>query len=166
MSMLLTILLILLLMAALWTVITRTLLVSAIGLAVTSAILTIIMFLLDAPLAAVFELSICSGLITVVFISTISLTHSHPTEISHSREKDFLKWYWLLPVILILLSFGLAKFPFAFGFNLFRNAVPLEVRQVLWEHRLLDILGQIVIILAGVFGIVTLFKERKQDDKS
>ncbi|MFA5085344.1 MAG: hypothetical protein WC482_03165, partial [Candidatus Omnitrophota bacterium] len=59
--------------AASWTVMTRSLLKSTIGLALTSAIITIIMFRLGSPLAAVFELSVCTGLITAVFVSTISL---------------------------------------------------------------------------------------------
>ena len=66
--------LILLIVAALGTVMTRSLLRSAMGLALTSAILTVFMFRLGAPLAGVFELSVCTGLISVLFISTISLT--------------------------------------------------------------------------------------------
>ena len=65
--------LILLVVAALWTVMTRSLLRSAIGLALTSAILTLAIFRMNASLAAVFELSVCAGLIPVLFISVISL---------------------------------------------------------------------------------------------
>jgi NADH:ubiquinone oxidoreductase subunit 6 (subunit J) len=51
------IVLLFLIAAALWTVMTRSLIRSALGLALTSAILGIIMFRFDAWLAAVFELS-------------------------------------------------------------------------------------------------------------
>jgi ethanolamine transporter EutH len=34
-----------------------------------------------------------------------------------------------------------------------------SVQQVIWHTRQLDIAGQIIIILAGVFGVVILFKE-------
>jgi ethanolamine transporter EutH len=34
---------------------------------------------------------------------------------------------------------------------------------VLWYLRRLDLLGQIVILLAGAFGVVMLFKERKNE---
>jgi hypothetical protein len=37
-----------------------------------------------------------------------------------------------------------------------------DVRVILWNERLLDVLGQVVIMLAGVFGVVVLFKERKK----
>jgi NADH-quinone oxidoreductase subunit J len=52
----------------------KDLLKSAISLAVASAILAIIFYQLDAPYAAMFELSVCAGLITVLFASTINLT--------------------------------------------------------------------------------------------
>ncbi len=56
------------------TVMIRDLLKAAVSLAALSAVLTVILFMLKAPLAAVFELSVCAGLITVVFVSTISMT--------------------------------------------------------------------------------------------
>jgi len=34
------------------------------------------------------------------------------------------------------------------------------LRSVLWEHRALDVLGQILIILGGTFGVLVLTKER------
>jgi NADH-quinone oxidoreductase subunit J len=47
---------------------------SAISLAVASALLGIIFYQLSSPYAAVFEISVVAGLITVLFMSTISLT--------------------------------------------------------------------------------------------
>ena len=61
------IILIILVIAALWAAMTRSLLRSAIGLALISLILTIIMFRLHSGLAAVFELSVCAGLIRSFF---------------------------------------------------------------------------------------------------
>lgn len=52
----------------------KDLLQSAISLAVASIILAIIFYQLDSPYAAMFELSVCAGLITVLFVSTINLT--------------------------------------------------------------------------------------------
>ncbi len=52
----------------------KDLLQSAIMLGVSSAILSIAFFIANAPIAAAFELVVCAGLITVLFISTISLT--------------------------------------------------------------------------------------------
>lgn len=52
----------------------RNLLFAAISLAALSAVLAIIFYQLNSPYAGVFELSVCAGLITVLFVSVISLT--------------------------------------------------------------------------------------------
>ena len=85
--------LILTVVAAVWTVMGRSLLKATIGLAVTSALISIIIFRLNSPLAAVFELSVCTGLITAVFVSTISmtkpLTHKEILQASKDRFKRY-----------------------------------------------------------------------------
>lgn len=145
--------------AASWTVMTRSLLKSTIGLALTSAIITIIMFRLGSPLAAVFELSVCTGLITAVFVSTISLvkplTHKEIVKLS----KDRLKRFWYLPVIMIAVGAVLICLKLPVDFKIPVKLAQSDMRGVLWNSRQLDIFGQIVVLLAGVFGIVLLFKE-------
>ena len=96
-------------LAAAWTVMTARLLRSVIGLALTSMILTIIMFKLNSPLAAVFELSVCAGLISAIFISCISLTQRLTDEQAAARQKERFSKFWLLPVILVLT--GVAPVP-------------------------------------------------------
>ena len=149
-----------LVLSALWTVMTRSILRSAIGLALTSVVLTIVMFRLHAPLAAVFELSVCAGLISVLFISTISLTQPYTNEEILQRMKDMYKRFKYLPLLLV----GLGVFLF-----FARLGVPIpspagevvtDARIVLWNLRSIDILGQILVLLIGVFGVVILFKER------
>ena len=150
-------------LAALWTVMTRSLLKAALGLAVTSAIVTILMFRLDSPLAAVFELSVCAGLITAVFISAISLMKplTHKETLALSKER--IKRYWYLPVIMIVAGFLLTKLAVPMNFKMPVEVANLDVRNVMWNSRPLDLLGQVIILLAGVFGIVLLFKDRKKD---
>ena len=160
-----TALLVAMMIAALWTVMGRSLLKAAIGLAVTSAIITILMFRMDSPLAAVFELSVCAGLMTVIFVSTISLTkpltHKEIVELSKERHKRF----GYLPLILIITSIGLTLIRI-------RNNItaPLagdagaSVQQVMWNMRPLDMFGQIIIIIIGALGVVILFEERKNDE--
>jgi NADH-quinone oxidoreductase subunit J len=145
--------------AAVWTVMTTRLLRSVIGLAITSVILTIIMFQLQSPLAAVFELSVCAGLISAIFISSIGLTQRLTDEQLAVRKKERLSKFWLLPVILVLAGVALYQLNIPFDFNL--PAAPFEndVRNIIWNLRHLDLLGQIVILLAGAFGVVVLFKE-------
>ena len=52
----------------------KEILFSAISLAVLSAIIAIMFFKLNSAYAGVFELSVCAGLITALFVSVISLT--------------------------------------------------------------------------------------------
>jgi NADH-quinone oxidoreductase subunit J len=152
--------LVLTLLSALCAVMMRGLIRAVLGLAATSIFLTILMFMLGANLAAVFELSVCSGLITVVFISTISMTQ--PSSQAELREKTSarLRRYWYLPVILVVVGAGLAFFAVGLHVDLPPPTEPVDVRDLLWKMRQTDLLGQVVVILAGVFGVITLFKER------
>ena len=81
-------LLVFLLIAAVWTVMAARLLASVIGFAVTSAILTILIFRLNAPLAGVFELSVGAGLIPVLFVATIGLTQRLTGDKLQARRTD------------------------------------------------------------------------------
>jgi len=154
------ILLFILVAAALWTVMTRSLLRSAIGLALTSVILTIIIFRLNSPLAAVFELSVCAGLISVLFVSTISLTHPLTKEEIMQHMKDRLARFWYLPVIIIILGVILSPMQINPVINLPAAESVKDVRHVIWNVRQIDLLGQMIVLLVGVFGVVILFKER------
>ncbi|HUS80438.1 MAG TPA: hypothetical protein VM283_04160 [Armatimonadota bacterium] len=40
------------------------------------------------------------------------------------------------------------------------HAMDYALRAALWEHRSLDLIGQILIILGGTFGVLVLTKER------
>jgi NADH-quinone oxidoreductase subunit J len=160
------ILLILMLIAALWTVMGRSLLKATISLAITSTIITILMFRLDSPLAAVFELSVCTGLITVIFVSTISLTkpltHKEITELSKNRMKRF----WYLPVIIAVVGAGLILM------KIKNDMIPMsgewsllhDVKSILWNFRQLDMFGQIVVLIIGALGVSILFEERRRDE--
>ena len=156
-----------LLVAGVCTVMISDLLLAAIGLAVSSATLTLILFHLGGPLAAVFELSVCAGLITVVFIATISLTKADSCEDERWEKLRILKRFVFLPLVVAIVGWRLA----VSGIHAERIAAPLSgevegVRQALWFVRRLDLLGQILIILAGVFGVVVLFKGKDDDGEA
>jgi NADH-quinone oxidoreductase subunit J len=141
---------------------TRSLLRSAIGLALTSAILTIVMFRMGAPLAGVFELSVCAGLIPVLFISVISLTQplTYKEIVEHMKVR--LKRFWALPLIVIILGIAFVFVNAKFKVNAPLAANQIDARSLLWHLRQFDLLGQIIILFSGVFGVVVLFKERKK----
>ena len=154
------IILIALVVAALWTAMTRSILRSAIGLALTSVILAVVMFRLNSPLAAVFELSVCAGLISVLFISTISLTQPYATQEIVQRMKAMFSRFRFLPLILIGLGVGLSFINMKPLINLPPVETVKDARVVLWNLRRIDVIGQILILLTGVFGVVILLKER------
>jgi NADH-quinone oxidoreductase subunit J len=152
-----------LVLGAAWTVMTPTVLRSVIGLALTSVVLTVLMFQLRSPLAAVFELSVCAGLISAIFISTISLTQPDTDRDTEATEKERLRRYWYLPVILLLVGVAMLGLSLPIEIKELKPPVPTEdVRHLLWNVRQLDLFGQIVILLGGAFGVVALFKEWKK----
>lgn len=145
---------------ALWTVTAKSLLKAMIALAVASVIISILMFRLNAPLAGVFELSVCAGLVTAIFASAISLTKPLSYQETKELTKNRYKKYWLLPVLAIgaaAVVYFLCK-P-VINISLPQNTTTLNVREVFWNLRHMDIFGQIILIILGAVGVTVLFKE-------
>ena len=150
-----------LLLFCLASAITQHLLYAGLSLALSSVVLSLLLFEMSAPWAAVFELSVCAGLITVLFISAVSFIHR--SEIFH--KEDRLRFY-ALPVFLSI--FGLAFWLFAEPLT--KALVPampgtaqLSVGDLLWNFRWFDVVGQICMFLAGVLVIRTFFSRSKKD---
>jgi NADH-quinone oxidoreductase subunit J len=159
------IILIFLIIFALWTVMTRSLLRSAIGLALVSLVITLLMFRLKSPLAAVFELSVCAGLIPVLFVSTISLTYPLSREEVLQSMRDRLRRFWYLPFILVAIGIALSLFSVPLHLKLPPPELERDVRAVLWNTRSVDVLGQIIILLAGAFAVIILFREASKNER-
>lgn len=159
------VILIALMAAALWTVMTRSLIRAAIGLAAMSLALTLLMFRLNSGLAAVFELSVCAGLIPVLFVSTISLTHPLTREEVLQHMKDRMRRFWYLPVVIIIAGIILSFITIKLDVKLPPQEITQGVRSVLWNERPLYLAGQIIILLVGAFGVVILFKESGKDER-
>ena len=154
----------LLVAAALATVMTARLLRAVVGLAATSALVALLMFRLKAPIAAVFELSVCAGLIPAIFISTVGLTQRRTPAALAERQRAKLKAYWFLPILVVLVGVILSRLPLHLGVTLPPPAAEASVRTVLWTQRPLDVIGQIVILLGGAFGVVVLLREFKHHE--
>ena len=144
------------------------LLKAAIALAVTSAILSIIMFIVGAPLAAVFELSVCAGMITVVFISACSMNRNRTREEYAQHQKERNRRFVMLPAVLFALTAVLVMVlrPYI------TDIAPVVaagsgsgVQAALWSTRQVDLLGQIVVILTGIYGVIVFFKEKEADSE-
>lgn len=156
-------LLILTVLSALWATMAALLLRAAIALALTSVLISVIMFQMGAPLAGVFELSVCAGLISVVFISTISLTHRLPRKEFLARRASRIQRFRYLPIILVLAAGALYFAYRPFHLPLPPKDIIEDVRIMLWDVRRMDLFGQIMVLLAGVFGVLMLFKARDKN---
>lgn len=148
------------LLAIIW----HSLLKATIALTITSILLAIVLFMLGLPLAGIFQLSIGAGLITVVFFSAISLTNS---DYSDQKQSSVVsrKRSSLGPLLLIFGGLVIIMMVALGHFQLDLDAVqPVnfeQFRELFWQTRQTDILGQIIIILAGAFAVVALFKDQK-----
>lgn len=157
----------LMVVAAVAAVMIRSLLKSAIALAALSIVLAIVLFFLGSPLAALFELSVCAGLITVIFISAISLTGNKSKDEEEERTRERRTRFLKLPIFLLIIGVLASLAWIANGINLAGaqdQVAPTfqTFKDLFWNLRQVDILGQIIIILAGAFAVVVLFKERDQ----
>ena len=135
---------------------------SAIALAAASAALGIIMYCMGGTWAALFEISVCSGLVTVIFVSAISLSNIDKEQLEKVFENK--KRMAMLPYVLILAGIVLVVVGLSVG-----NSLPTvgqavksvgDLREILWNNRQADIWGQIIILLTGAVAVVVLFKER------
>lgn len=155
-----------LLVAAIWAALSANLLRSAIALLFASVGLTLIFFTLRASLAAVFELSVCAGLITVLFVLTISLIQPRSeTETTERCRKHYRKFY-PLPVLgaLVAALLWLTRAGWLGFFPVAPSVEAGDVGRILWLSRGLDLIGQITILLVGVYGVVVLFKRGKMNE--
>lgn len=153
-----------LVVAAVQMVMARTLVRVAIGFTFTSVAVSILMFRLNAPMAGVFELSVCGGLITVIFVSAIGLTRAlHGDEI-REREKSRVERYRYLPIIVVIVGAVLLMINLKFNMVMPPPDIKGNVREVIWNHRFFDIIGQSLILLAGVFGVALLLKEKENNE--
>ena len=152
-------------LAALVTVVSARLLRAVIGLALTSALLSVLMFRLHAPIAGVFELSVCAGLIPAIFLVAIGLTQRMTTEDVTIRRREKTRLFWALPLLLICAGIFLStKLALLIpGMPPPTLTVQADVRQVLWNERHMDLLGQVAVLLAAAFSVVVLVKEYKHE---
>jgi NADH:ubiquinone oxidoreductase subunit 6 (subunit J) len=135
-------------------------LLSIISLGVVSALLSITFFQLGAPVAGVFELSVGSGLITVLAILTISFIQNKKEK--KGKFNPRLPIFILAAVILFFLIQSLIKPDFISSFS------PVswgKVGDILWKTRVFDLLPQILIVLAAVFGIIALLRHEKGEEE-
>lgn len=140
----------------------------AILLGVVSMLVSISLFLLSSPLAGIFELSVCSGLITVIFVSVISLTIPPDDKQRKMNAVSMVKKMTLLFLLVLVCGFCLyvlnsKNITFI---PLMQNVQEtIDTRDNIWNLRHVDLIGQALILLTGIFAVVVLFKKDNNKDK-
>ncbi len=135
----------------------KRLLVSAIWLAVTSALVALMMYLLGAAQLAVIELSVGAGLVTVLFVFAINISGEEPLNLLPVMPKP-LAWG------LVVIAVGLMAYLFISGTGLSTNLGAITIQAtILWDERYLDFLLQIALVFCGVLGVLGLLSGGKPD---
>lgn len=122
------------------------LLASAIWLAGVSALIALLLYTFGAREVAVIELSVGAGLVTVLFVFAISMAGEDLTDLPSILPRWLaLGLVGAALVLLVLLTLPLGEQPAApegtFG-------------ALLWQERGADVLVQLVLIFAGVLGVL------------
>ena len=131
------------------------LLTSALWLAGTSALVALILFRLGAPEVAVIELSVGAGLVTVLFVFAINIAGDDPVS-ARSLVPRPLAW------LVALGTLGLGGWMALSNLGVpVPNAQSVPFATVLWEHRHVDAVLQVVLILGGVLAVLGLLAESR-----
>lgn len=126
---------------------------SALWLAGTSALVALEMYLMGAPEVAVIELSVGAGLVTVLFVFAINIAGEEAMSALPVVPRPLA---WILVSAFVLMFGWMTKDILWMQVPVFE---PLYFKTVLWENRLLDVLLQIVLLFAGVLGVLGLLAE-------
>lgn len=131
----------------------RSLLASALWLAGTSALVAILLYALGAHEVAVIELSVGAGLVTVLLVFAINIAGEEKLGLRPVVPRGLAGLLCVAPLAaigaLILPRLTPSVPPTAAGFV-----------NVLWQDRALDVIVQIVLIFAGVLGLLGLLAEK------
>ncbi len=136
----------------------RRLLVAAIWLAGTSALVALMMYLLGAYQIAVIELSVGAGLVTVLFVFAINIAGEEPIPALSIIPKP-IAW------VLVIIAAGLLCWQLLPVFNIQISSWPNSgFQEMIWSNRKFDLYLQTLFIFAGVISMMGLLSEEKKKD--
>lgn len=142
---------------ALQAVISKRLLVTAIWLAGTSALIALMFYLLGAYQVAVIELSVGAGLVTVLFVFAINIAGETPIPLRTIIPRT-LAWFFIILMVGLLIW---QIIPQSILQTTLENTIDSGFQQTVWYSRQIDSYLQIVIIFAGVLSMLGLLHEDK-----
>jgi NADH:ubiquinone oxidoreductase subunit 6 (subunit J) len=130
------------------------LILASVWLAAVSACTAGLLYAVGAQEVAVIELSVGVGLVTVLLVFAITMAGDPAAEAQPILPTP-LAWMLALTSLVLLGSLWL-PLPRVSG-----GAV-LPLAQALWQQRGLDVVAQVVLIFAGVLGVLGLLSEPKR----
>jgi len=133
----------------------RALIASALWLAGVSALTALVLFLYGAHQVAVIELSVGTGLVTVLFVLAINIAGDIPLDARTVVPLPLAIGVSLL-FVMVLGWFVLSALPMPAA-----ASGPTVFSDVFWQGRGLDVLVQVVLIFSGVLGFLGLLAEVK-----
>lgn len=134
----------------------KRLLVAALWLALTSALVSWMMYRLGAAEAAVIELSVGAGLVTVLFVFAINIIGDEEIP-ERSLIPRPLAWALVAVGALILAWMTLPGMQsLAAGLGMELPGPFVEFQRAVWGTRAMDTLLQVALIFAGVMAILGL----------
>ncbi len=125
---------------------------STIYLAVVSAAVAMMLYLLGAYQVAVIELSVGAGLVTVLLVYAISVVGDDASDPGPVIPRPVAVGLTLLTAVM------LGYMAYSLPSKVLAGRVPPLVT-ALWEQRVLDVWIQMVLIFAGVLGVLGLLSE-------
>lgn len=135
----------------------RRLIISAIWLALTSALVSILLFLLGAPHLAAIELSVGAGLVTVLFVFAINISGDEAIENLSILPKPYA--WGSIGLAIVLALFIILKM---LGIVQFLPDITLK-SSIDWDARYLDMLLQVALIFSGVLGVIGILAPGKDE---
>lgn len=141
-------------MGAILAIRAKRLLISALWLASVSSLLAIIFYLLGAQLVAVLELSVGSGLVTVLFVFAISVSGDEATSGKSVVPSPLALGLVIASYVIIGIMIFNPNFEIA-------AQASGDVSTVIWQDRSLDMIAQMILIFAGTLGLLGLLAEDK-----
>lgn len=147
------------LICAIFAIRAQRLLISALWLAGASALVALLLYMLGAPEIAVIELSVGAGLVTVLFVFAINI----------AGEENIIKQNliprplaWILIGLAVVLLGVLVLGPQAASSI---SAAAPGFAEVIWNDRVLDVVLQVLLIFAGVLGVLGLLSDATHPSK-
>lgn len=132
----------------------RALLSSALWLAGVSALTAMLLYQYGAHFLAVIELSVGTGLVTVLFVLAINIAGDEPLPARAVLPKGLA--LGMLALLVAVIGWMVLS---AEASGAGSTAVLGRLSEVHWQDRGLDVLVQVILIFAGVLGFLGLLAE-------